>query len=368
MKLLRTTRLIAAALALVALSASTAAAQPQAPTVTWQQVGNGVRVDWNAISGATHYEAFVDGALAPLPILTNYFQVSPVPIGTYVLQIRAAAGTVRGPLSAPVVIVVAAAPSAACAAVAAPTINVTTSGMNVSINWGAVAGAAGYRLQVGTTPGATQYQTDLSAGQTTFSAPVPIIGTFYVRVSSGTACGALATSAEQSFTIGAATPGPTPTTPTGTGPRESDPTPGQLLPKPNYLAGVVEAVARAYPGDLYNSCREHGGNNVFMFRVLAELRKRSTRWGLNYKRGWPGDLSQDIVTYNPTERPDNNESRIYLYDIIGGHCGDRPGPNWADVTDVTWNQRGNPACGSEWCARWTIDPYLRAGFPADPRQ
>jgi hypothetical protein len=167
-----------------------------------------------------------------------------------------------------------------------------------------------------------------------------------------------------SFTTGASSP----SAPTGSGPREPNPAPGQLLPPPNYLPQVVEAMARAYPGDLFNSCREHGGNNVFMFRVLAELRKRSSRWGLNYKRGWAGDLSQDIITYNPTDRPDEGESRIYLYDIIGGHCGDRPGPNWADVTDATWSQRGNPACGSEWCARWTIEPYLRAGFPADPRQ
>jgi hypothetical protein len=141
-----------------------------------------------------------------------------------------------------------------------------------------------------------------------------------------------------------------------------------LLPRPSYLAGVVEAMARAYPGDLFNSCREHGGNNTFMFRVAAELRRRDSRWGLNYKRGWAGDLSQDIVAYNPTDGPDNTASRIYLFDIISGHCGDRPGPNWADVTDVTWAQRGQPQCGSEWCARWTIDPLIRAGFPADPRE
>jgi hypothetical protein len=238
--------------------------------------------------------------------------------------------------------------------------------MNVAVTWNAVTGAAGYRLQVGTSPGATQYSVDLPAGQTNFASAVPMLGTFFVRVASGSACGALTSSAEQSFTIGAVTPGPAPTP--GVGPREADPPPGQLLPVPNYLAAVVEGMARAYPNDLYNSCREHGGNNVFMFRVLAALRQRSTRWGLNYKRGWYGDLSQDIVTFNPTNLPDDRNSRIYLFDIISGHCGDRPGPNWADVTDATWSQRGNPACGSEWCAMWTIDPYLRAGFPADPRQ
>jgi hypothetical protein len=368
MKLMRNPSLIAA-LAMVVVSAATAAAQTT-PTVTWQPMGAGIRVDWNAIPGASHYEAVVDGVQAPLPILTNYFQVSPVPAGTYVLQIRAAAGSTKGPLSAPVVITVGSAPSAACAAVGAPTVTVSTSGMNVSITWGAVAGAAGYLLQVGTSPGATQYQIQLPAGQTNFSAPVPILGTFYARVSAGNACGALATSTEQSFTVGAATPGaaPAPAPTGGSGPREADPPPGQFLPVPGYLAAVVESMARAYPGDLHNSCREHGGNNVFMFRVLAALRQRSSRWGLNFKRGWYGDLSQDIVTYNPTNQPDDRNSRIYLFDIISGHCGDRPGPNWTDVTDATWTQRGNPACGSEWCAMWTIEPYLRAGFPADPRQ
>jgi hypothetical protein len=366
MKLMTNTRLIAAVFALVALTALPAAAQ--APIVTWQPAGSGVRIDWTPVAGATHYELFVTGTLSagPIPVPTNYIQVTPPP-GTYVVAIRAAAGGAVGPLSAPITIGFTGAPAAGCAQVAAPTITVNTSGTNVSVTWDLVPGAAGYRLQVGTTPGGTQYQTDLPPHQANFSAPVPMLGTFYVRVSAGSACGALATSAEQSFTIGAATPGPAPSTPTGTGPREADPPPGQLLPKPAYLAAVVESMARAYPGDLFNSCREHGGNNTFMFRVLAELRKRSTRWGLNYKRGWPGDLSQDIVTYNPTDRPDTNESRIYLYDIISGHCGDRPGPNWADVTDATWTQRGNPACGSEWCARWTIEPYLRAGFPADPR-
>jgi hypothetical protein len=38
-----------------------------------------------------------------------------------------------------------------------------------------------------------------------------------------------------------------------------------------------------------------------------------------------------------------------------------------DVTDVTWEQRGNPICGTTFCARWTIDRYLAAGFPADER-
>jgi hypothetical protein len=358
MKLMRSTCLFA--VALVALFATQAAAQ--APTVTWQQVGSSLRVDWTAIPGATHYEAVVDGVTAPMPILTTYFQAGPVPVGTYVLQIRGVAGTTRGPLSAPVTVVIGATPVAACAAVSAPSVNVTTSGMMVNVNWGAIAGAAGYRLQVGTTPGATQYQIDLPASQTNFSAPVPMLGTFYVRVASGSACGALATSGEQTFTVGAATPGPapTPSTPAGSGARTPDPAPGQRLPVPGYGASVVEQLAARYNGDLQNSCTEHGGTNVFMFRVLQALRAIDSRWGLNWKRGNRGDLSQDIVTYNYGSGPDEDTTNVYIFDIIGGHCGNRAYPTWIDQTQATRN------AGT--IGRWTLQPYLRAGFAADSRQ
>jgi hypothetical protein len=359
MKLMRSTSVIATAFAFLALSATQAAAQ--APVVTWQQVGSGVRADWTAIPGASHYEAFVDGVQAPIPILTNYFQVSPVPLGTYVLQIRAAAGTVKGPLSAPVTIVMGSAPSVACGALSAPTVNVSTAGMLVNVNWNAVDGAAGYLLQVGATPGATDYQTQLPANQTTFSAPIPMAGTFYVRVVSGNACGNLTSSGDQPFTVGAATPGATPGVPSGgSGPRTADPAPGQRLPLPGYGASVVEALARAYGGDLQNSCTEHGGTNNFMFRVVQALRQQDSRWGLNWKRGNRGDLSQDIVTYNFGAGSDEDTTNVYIVDIIGGHCGSRAYPTWIDQTTATRN------AGT--IGRWTLQPYIARGWPADSRQ
>jgi hypothetical protein len=243
--------------------------------------------------------------------------------------------------------------------VSAPTITVTTSGKNVAVNWNAVAGAAGYRLAVGTSPGATQYSIDLPAGQTNFASAVPMLGTFYVRVASGTACGALASSAEQSFTIGAATPGPAPVG-GGSGPRTPDPAPGQRLPLPGYGESVVFALAAAYNGELQNSCTEHGGNNAFMFRVLQTLRQQDSRWGLNWKRGNRGDLSQDVVTYHFGAGPDEDSTDVYIIDMIGGHCGNRAYPTWIDQTQ---NTRDAGTIG-----RWTLQPYLRAGLPADPRQ
>jgi hypothetical protein len=358
MKLMRSTCLFAFAFALLALSATNAAAQ--APTVTWQQIGNGLRAEWTTVPGATHYEAFVDGVPAPVPILTNYFQVGPVPVGSYVLQIRAAAGITKGPLSAPVTVVISAASAPGCTTVSAPTLTVTTSGNTVSASWAAVAGAAGYLIQVGTTPGATQFQQQLPPNQTTFSAPVPMLGTFYVRVAAGNACGALSTSSEQSFTIGASTPGPTPAPPPGSGPRTPDPAPGQALPLPSYMRDVIIAMANAYRGDLVNSCVEHGGNNIFLFRLVNALRQRDSRWGLNWKRGNRGDMSQDVINYNFGPGSDEDTTNVYIIDVIGGHCGNNPGPNWADVTQAT---RDGGTIG-----RWTLQPYLRAGFPADSRQ
>ena len=132
---------------------------------------------------------------------------------------------------------------------------------------------------------------------------------------------------------------------------------------------ITAEIGARYRGDLLNSCRETGGNNIFMFRLTAALRAVDTRWGMNDKRGNRGDMSQDVVSFNPTDRPDNGESQVYLFDAIGGHCGPNPqATGLGDVTDVTWAQRGNPACGTTYCARWTIDQYLAAGFPADPRQ
>jgi hypothetical protein len=363
MKLKRNSSLIVAAFVLVGLCAREAAAQ--APTVTFQQNGAQVRVEWTPIAGATFYEVFVTGSVSggPISLPTTFFVVTPPP-GTYNLQVRGTNGTTAGPLSAPVTITVGAASpgGGGCGPVDAPALTVSASGFTVNVSWGAVAGAIGYRLQVGTSPGATQFQVDLPASQTAYANSVPFLGIYYVRVIAANACGAFAPSAEQSVTIGAATPGPAPGP--SVGPRTADPPAGQLIPRATlgYLQGVVIQAAAQFAGDLFNSCTTAGGNHNFMYRLVSRLRQIDTRWAMNDKRGQRGDISHDIVAYNPTNRPDDGESQIYLFDVISGHCGSNPGPNWADVTDVTWAARGNPACGTEWCARWTLDRYRQAGF------
>jgi hypothetical protein len=119
------------------------------------------------------------------------------------------------------------------------------------------------------------------------------------------------------------------------------------------MSAVVEAVARAYPGDLRNSCLSTGGNRAWLYRLVQELRRYDTRWGLNWKRGRVGDLSDDVVDYNFGPGPDEGTTNVYIVDVIGGHCGPNPDPAWIDQTQATAN-KGE-------IGRWTLQPYIGAG-------
>jgi hypothetical protein len=117
---------------------------------------------------------------------------------------------------------------------------------------------------------------------------------------------------------------------------------------------LVESVAAARPFELLFSCTEKGSpnSNTFMFEVVVALRQKyqTNRWGLNWKRGNVGDPSQDIVNYYTGPEGSNmrNSTSVRIYDIIGGHCGNRPGPFWIDQTSAT------AAAGA--IGRWTVDP------------
>lgn len=365
MSLRKTTGLAMFAVALVALSATQAAAQ--APTLSATANGAVVTIQWTGVPGALSYN--LQAGLTPggtevasvnLPAALTQVVVA-APNSVYYLRVRALAGNIVGPFSNEVIVTVgsAAPPPGGCQTPPPPTIATVVTGGTVTVNWGAVPGTAGYRVELSRFPNATELVQNVAANVFSLNQYIGAAGTFYARVVAGNACG-LSTSPTVPFTIDNPSGG-------GIGPRTPDPAPGQLLPLPGYGAEIARSMASAYRGDLQNSCREHGGNNVWLFRLLAELRKRDSRWGLNDKRGNRGDMSQDIITYNPTGRPDNGESQVYLVDTISGHCGNNPDWNWTDVTAATWAARGSSACGTEWCARWTIDAYLRAGFPADPR-
>jgi hypothetical protein len=367
MKLIRTTTWVAAALSLVVFAAGSAEAQVT-PTLNVTNNNGSVTIEWTAIPGAQGYNLRAGSssgatniANVTVPAIITRIVVA-APAGRYFLSVRAVAGNQLGPWSNEVDITIGGSQPppnpGPCNPPARPNVTTRVTGGTVSVSWDNIPGAS-YQVQYSRYSGQTELVQNTN--QNSHSQYVGMVGTFFVRVVAGNACGST-TSNEASFTIENLN--------SGGGPRTPDPPAGQLIPRATlgYLSTIVTQAANQYRGDLLNSCTETGGNHNFMFRVVQALRQIDSRWGLNYKRGWPGDLSHDIVTYNPTNRPDNGESQVYLFDIIGGHCGGNPGPNWADVTDATWSARGNPACGSEWCARWTLDPYLRAGFPADPRE
>lgn len=363
MKLMRSTGVLAAAFALVALTATNAAAQ--APVLTVTANGATVTINWTDLQsqGAIGYNIQIGSTAngsqigsVNLPASVTRIVVA-APAGTYFLRVRGLALTGAGPFSNEASVTVSGStvgPSPTpgpCTAPEQPTATVTVSGLFVVVNWGAVAGATAYRVEYSMTPGGTDLVQNVGAS-TSHSQYAGMVGTFYARVVAGNACGT-STSETVAFTLDNSAP-------TGSGPRTPDPAAGQRLPVPTYGAAIVEQLARQYPGDLQNSCTEHGGNNVFMFRVVRALRALDSRWGLNWKRGNRGDLSQDIVNYNYGPGADEDTTNVYIFDIIGGHCGNRAYPTWIDQTQAT---RNAGAIG-----RWTLQPYLRAGFPADPRQ
>jgi hypothetical protein len=140
-------------------------------------------------------------------------------------------------------------------------------------------------------------------------------GTFSVRVTSGN-IRAASTSTEAGFSPRDATPGTPP--PAGQGPRTPDPipgTPGRYFRRGGPLQPIPSAEAvLARPSEC------PGGYNHFLYRVVCELRRRDSRWGLDDMRGHAPTPSEDIITYDGTNRPDNGESHAYVKDIIGSDC------------------------------------------------
>ena len=278
-------------------------------------------------------------AVVPLSVSAQN-TLSNVPPGTYYARLVAVSPGGSSAPSNEVQIVVTA---ASCVAPAVPVLTAQVSGSAVVLSWGAVSGAAGYRVDVATTPGGAQVASQLVGPQTTgVSNPSAPAGTYYVKVTVLNACGLSATSAEETVVI---TPPPAGTN------RTPNPPAGQQLPLPNRLS-VVEEVARQFPADLRNSCTTSGGNNAWLFRLVQRLRQGDTRWGLNWKRGRIGDMSQDIVTYNWGSEADEGTRQMYVLDVIVGHCGSNPGPFWLNQTGVG---------GAD--AIWTLQPYTAAGFP-----
>jgi hypothetical protein len=361
MKWTKTFGLVAVAFAFVALCANEAAAQ--APVLSATQAGNRVRIQWTSIAGATGYDLFVNGTLSgqfSLPASNTFVEVD-APPGTYNIAVRGTAGSVQGPLSNVVTVNVGgggSTPSTGCTTLTAPTLTANGNGLTATFSWNAVDGAIGYRIQIGQSPGSTQVQQDVPASQTSFSGAAPFFGTFYARLLAANACGAIVSSAEVTVTL---TPAPI-----GTGPRTPDPPEGQLLPRPTYAPAIITQMRDQFRGEFLNMCRNH----TWLYRVLSRLRQIDSRWGLNFVRGHAPRVSDDVLAFNPTNVPDDLAQQIYLWDVIAGldsqTCDTSRQDVWFnDITPFTWF--GGPArdttpCANQYCARWTLDVYRRAGF------
>ena len=289
----------------------------------------------------------VTQAVIPMP-LASQTSLQNVPPGTYYARMYAVGpGGTSGPSNEVQVIV----SSSACTALPVPAVQVQVSGLTVAISWTALPGAVGYQLAAATSPGGAPLHTQQFGAETTsvtYGGVAP--GTYYVRITAANACGATAASADA--TVNVVTSGGT------SGPRTPNPpapTPPNYIPLPD-RSSVVAEMARLYPGDLRNSCRDTGGNNTWLYRVVERLRREDSRWGLNWKRARVGDMSQDIITYN--YGPESDEGTLYVHaiDVINGHCGSSPSWAWNNVT-VLWSTG----------AKWTLQPYLQAGYPQFPQ-
>jgi hypothetical protein len=336
----------------VVLTVTTMTRVPAAPVdLRAVLVGRDVALSWAAgQGGGPPLGVLIEAGTAPglanlgttaLPLSTSVTAPN-VPPGTYFVRVYAVNGSGRSDPSNELRVDMPV--GGGCTAPGATALSVTASGGAVAMSWAAVGGAAGYRLEVASAPsGAIVLTQALGSGVTSFNASGAPAGDYYARIVAVTACGAETPSAVVSFTV---------TNASGSGPRTPNPPPGQRLPLPN-MSSVVEAIGNAYRGELLNSCVEHGGNNAWLFRVVQELRRHDSRWGLNWKRGRVGDMSQDVVDYNFSVDPDEGTTNVYIIDIIGGHCGSNPGPAWIDVTEAT---RAGGTIG-----RWTLQPFIAAG-------
>lgn len=303
-------------------------------TVTGYQIRAGLT------AGATDFPA--------LPVAGTSFSGGPVPAGTYFLRVVAVNAAGASGASNEVAVNMVA---GACDPPPSPALTASAFSTFLTVGWSQIPGVSTFLFDI-TQNGVPLFTNVPVAAAQGGAAQRVGLATYGITARATFACGS--TSAPTTTTVvvdGAPPPGP----------RTPNPAPGQRLPEPNYLQSVVEQAARDLPGFVQNSCVDTGGNNRFMFEVTKRLRARDNRWGNNIKRGSQG-LSQDIVTYNNSANPDEGATTgptastldIYMYDMIGGHCGPAPGPNWAPVHQATINGAARGV--------WTLQYYLAAGY------
>lgn len=331
---------------------------PPAPPTNLQVVRNGQAVValWTPGAGggtATSYQLRVGltaGATdVTIPVVGTTFAAGPAPVNTYFFRVVGVNAAGASTESNEVMVVMPA--GGACDVPPSVTFSNSTFITFLSVAWSPVPSAIGYLASA--TQNGVPLATDVPVPASFTSIRQNVgLATYTITIKAQFACGTTGVASTTTVAVDGAPP---------PGPRTADPAPGTLLPVPGYGASVVNQLAAARPDLVAASCREFGGNNRFMFEVVKALRARDNRWGLNWKRGNAGDVSQDIVSYNRSALPDEGATtgptaatrNISIFDMIGAHCGPRPGPNWEDVTGVTI-ERGARAV-------WTLLPFIEAG-------
>lgn len=174
--------------------ATLACTQPGAPGSLEAQVsGARVSLAWLASAGSLDGYVIEAGSapglanLATLPLAGGATSLAiDAPNGRYFVRVRAVNACGAGAPSNEVVVDV----PGACPTPAAPgPIGVSVAGGTVSLGWPGVPGAAGYVLEAGSSPGASNVFVGPVAGAGLQAAPPP--GRYFVRVRARNACGGL---------------------------------------------------------------------------------------------------------------------------------------------------------------------------------
>jgi hypothetical protein len=118
-------------------------------------------------------------------------------------------------------------------------------------------------------------------------------------------------------------------------------------------SSIVAAVMAEKPEFVSRSCQENGGTWELMNEILRRLRAEDARFGFNIKRGNQGRSHDAIAYYVGADlAAAEGSDQVRIIDIIGGHCGNNPGPSWNDVTDATLD--------SGTIGRFTLQEYTGA--------
>ena len=150
-------------------------------SLAWQPPASGAPDGYVVEAGSS--PGLANLAVLPLAGAGSSFAID-APNGRYYVRVRAANACGTGPASNEVVVDV----PGTCPAPPPPSgVNASVSGGTVSLGWPAVPGAAGYVLEAGSTPGASNVFVGPVPGPGLQAAPPA--GRYYVRVRARSACG-----------------------------------------------------------------------------------------------------------------------------------------------------------------------------------